>query len=366
MRNYKIMENISNLETLLIEFETCLVCYEPKKESRVLDCNHFICLDCMRIYLETEISQGKVINISCPSLECEKKISSNVILNIVSSESFEKYNVFLHNKTLEMNMSFRWCPTLGCSGFDYLKNENSHKLTCNKCSIEFCYICADLWHDSQACPLISDLRNKGNWKRINRFKFCPKCFCLTEKNGGCPQITCAKCGESWCWICGNSISNHDFYECFSSNRGFSIYEIFLLLLIFFPLTYLFFLFIILIGMVYFEEAIREEGGFQGFEIIMKYKYLAIFSSLLISPILILSTTALFPLIYGIYLPIHFVIHSSDNEHSRLISCCVCGILCSPLLIGIMYCLFGLILLIIPLFALGLSVFRIYLIIKQAL
>ena len=360
------MENISNLEILLIEAEICLICYEPKKESRVLNCNHFICQNCLRMYVETVISEGNVIDISCPSLKCEEKLSSNVILNIVSSESFEKYNIFLQNKTLEKNLSFRWCPAVGCTGFDYLKNENFHKLTCNKCFMNFCYICADLGHESQVCPLVSNHKNTSNWKNQNGLKFCPRCFCLSQKNGGCPMVTCAKCDEKWCWICGNSFSDHDLNECFLSNQSLGIYEIFLLLLIFFPLTYVFFLFIILIGMVYFEEAIRQEGGFEGFEIIMKYKYLAILSSLLISPILILSTTALFPLIYGIYLPIHFVIHSRDNEHSRLISCCVCGILCSPLLIGLMYCLFGLILFIIPLFAIGISIFRIYHIARRAL
>ena len=46
-------------------------------------------------------------------------------------------------------------------------------------------------------------------------KACPKCRSLIEKNGGCPHMTCAFCGEQFCWKCGKN-----YFDCRQLGCGF--------------------------------------------------------------------------------------------------------------------------------------------------
>jgi len=45
------------------------------------------------------------------------------------------------------------------------------------------------------------------------FRPCPHCEVMVERDGGCNVITCANCGEAWCFICGGR--NCTAYSCAS-------------------------------------------------------------------------------------------------------------------------------------------------------
>jgi hypothetical protein len=42
-------------------------------------------------------------------------------------------------------------------------------------------------------------------------KHCPGCKALTEKSGGCGHMEC-RCGQHWCWFCGEASNSHDIYR----------------------------------------------------------------------------------------------------------------------------------------------------------
>ena len=54
------------------------------------------------------------------------------------------------------------------------------------------------------------------WKEM-WVKFCPKCECPIEKDGGCNFMKCLNCRFEFCWYCMQSTRNHDDYFCKSSN-----------------------------------------------------------------------------------------------------------------------------------------------------
>jgi hypothetical protein len=115
----------------------------------------------------------------------------------------------------------------------------------------------------------------------------------------------------------------------------------------------------------FEDAIRNEGGFEGFDKVIKYKYFVIFSSFVISPVFVLLATALFPIIYGISIPFYFVIHRREETTCSSIFCYLCIFLVAPLLIGVMYLGFALGFCILPIVGLGLLIAKIYFLLSNS-
>ena len=42
--------------------------------------------------------------------------------------------------------------------------------------------------------------------------FCPVCHVKIERTQGCNKMTCASCGNEWCWVCGVSIKGYKHFE----------------------------------------------------------------------------------------------------------------------------------------------------------
>ena len=55
--------------------QNCDICYETligtEKFTITLDCNHYFCKECIRDYLVSNVSSGRVVNIACPSSGCK-------------------------------------------------------------------------------------------------------------------------------------------------------------------------------------------------------------------------------------------------------------------------------------------------------
>jgi len=44
-------------------------------------------------------------------------------------------------------------------------------------------------------------------------KRCPACHYPIEKNGGCPYMTCSRCGNDFCWQCRADLTTHNYSDC---------------------------------------------------------------------------------------------------------------------------------------------------------
>ena len=56
------------------------------------------------------------------------------------------------------------------------------------------------------------MREDQNFKNLLlesvKYKICPSCDELIEKNGGCNIMTC-KCSHQFCWICLQDLRTHE-------------------------------------------------------------------------------------------------------------------------------------------------------------
>lgn len=53
-------------------------------------------------------------------------------------------------------------------------------------------------------------------KNMNKYKLCPECFIVIEKENGCNHMTCNYCYYEFCWLCLKAYSN-DHYSYFNYN-----------------------------------------------------------------------------------------------------------------------------------------------------
>ncbi|KAK7091632.1 E3 ubiquitin-protein ligase RNF19B-like [Littorina saxatilis] len=195
--------------------EQTLDCFPP-----VQTCDHRSCLQCLRHYLQIEISESR-INIACP--ECNEQFHPNDIQLILDDPRImSKYEDFMMRRVLAMDPDTRWCPApdcgyaviaAGCAGCPKLKCEREG------CDTYFCYHCKQRWHPNQTCDAARAERSPNNRSSSlsyshesngqNEIKPCPRCgaFIVKMNDGSCNHMTCAVCAAEFCWLCMKEISD---------------------------------------------------------------------------------------------------------------------------------------------------------------
>ncbi|XP_050390987.1 E3 ubiquitin-protein ligase RNF19A [Patella vulgata] len=203
----------------MIECPVCLTDQPTENFQVVMTCHHRTCRDCLRQYLQIEITESRV-NIACP--ECSEKFHPNDIRLILQDEGLMvKYEDFMLRRILAMDPDTRWCPApdcgyaviaAGCAGCPKLKCERIG------CDTFFCYHCKQYWHPNKTCDAARaerspNLRSGSIYSHENGsqndIKPCPRCsaFIVKMNDGSCNHMTCAVCGAEFCWLCMKEISD---------------------------------------------------------------------------------------------------------------------------------------------------------------
>ena len=224
----------STLTDPLIQKDSlCTICLLNYSDYSVPTCDHKFCRDCMEIYLAISINDGNVLSIICPQTNCNRILTNSIIQGLVPAALFEKYLDFHKRKTQEADIYFRWCPQRNCHGFAIFTNSN--KLSCNACSNDFCFLCAEPWHYENKCK--EEEKAYMQWAASKRIKNCPNCKVRTERISGCNSISCSKCGSAWCWLCNLPMENHDAIHCTVGKNVMNVNLSVLLVLIFLPVLF---------------------------------------------------------------------------------------------------------------------------------
>lgn len=230
-----------SVEYTLVPTSLCKICQFNSQNTTIPQCNHQFCLNCLKSYLFIKITEGNVLAITCPEPDCPTSLSSELIQSLLPDQS-EKYLYFTSKKQKELNPNFRWCPYSNCSGFD--EKLDSNKLNCNQCKLAFCYVCTEPWHEG----LCKDATIKG-------FKRCPKCAVVIEKFFGCLEIGCTVCGFKFCWLCGQGVGRHSFSKCVFVSKNYWFYWIFSVFLMFYPVVLVFFIPILMILFIFSDDGV---------------------------------------------------------------------------------------------------------------
>jgi len=193
----------------------CFICGsdEIKLEGAdSLECGHWFCNDCWDYYVSDKIKDG-ITTINCMMSGCHLILEdSKFVKRHTPTDVYEKYCLFLVKNFTQNHQFLHFCPAPDCEFV--LKNDGArHTLKC-KCGKKFCPRCSSEGHFPCSCDTLEKWKKKCaddsetyNWLNVNT-QSCPKCKVSIEKNGGCNHMTCWKCRNDFCWICGSNWSGH--------------------------------------------------------------------------------------------------------------------------------------------------------------
>ncbi|PVH64463.1 hypothetical protein PAHAL_2G274900 [Panicum hallii] len=176
---------------------------------RGMPCPHKFCVRCLGTYIEGRIHAGEVL-IPCPDPTCNKE--GNGILHPEDCKKSIDFAVFcnwsdkLTENAIPPNKRV-YCPNPECRIMleSTCTNTTPSKASCPMCNCQMCTTCGIDWstdgsgqHDCAEGPeamLMKKLATERRWKQ------CPQCRILVERNGGCNVMTC-RCLAVFCYTCG--------------------------------------------------------------------------------------------------------------------------------------------------------------------
>lgn len=209
-------ENPSTAEiTPVQEYVECTVCLTDVWAPPALKCcKRKVCKDCIEQMVTTNIDSG-VIEMNCPHPGCDGYLSYNDVHRILKANQtyWEKYVRFCEARSeSETEKVCPRCATLMVHRVPrrlFGPRESDVKVTCEKCSMEWCFHCHCPWHAGLSCRQ----HRKGDrdfkrWIRGRNVKGdsnghrCPSCKIPIQRTTGCDHMTCSECQTHFCYRCG--------------------------------------------------------------------------------------------------------------------------------------------------------------------
>ncbi|KAG5341372.1 hypothetical protein C0989_011083 [Termitomyces sp. Mn162] len=243
----------------------CSICLSTVRGSKCvqLSCTHIFCRPCLEDFWKLCIEEGDVGRVGCPDLACVKdgrEADAEEVARVVTQDCMERWRSLKIKRNLERDPSVIHCPMAFCqtpvlkptgveegTGWEYLRS-------CPGCSFSFCALCRRTWHgpitpcriahseklvleylstkegsrEREAMEKRYGRRNvlrlvgeyeeeqaNKSWKEASTMA-CPGCSVHVEKSAGCNHMTCAKCGQHFCYRCGAKIKALNPYVHFST------------------------------------------------------------------------------------------------------------------------------------------------------
>jgi len=197
----------------------CVICFEDNVECIKLSCDHQYCRNCLQQMFDMAIKEKSSENLSCPDLNCKKKLERTDIKKIAKNKKiFGEYDSILTQEWIAKQKNAKHCPTPNCKFVFLAEDDYPQKISCYQCKKQYCSHCL-LDHNRDTSCKQAKANKKGDkltekWKMKNT-KPCPNCKTYIEKNEGCLHMKCTQCKYHFCWRClRNWGQNHtDYYQC---------------------------------------------------------------------------------------------------------------------------------------------------------
>lgn len=199
----------------------CKVCYctKPTNEFTVFNCGHKFCTECVVTVFERSVTESRV-DLQC--LQCTEQVTEEEVRAILAAHLYQKYLDFTLKRYLATVPNVCYCPSPDCPYACIKATEYgmSNYFMCarEECHKEYCYQCKCPWHPNKSCqqareevaitmPEAAAPLPQETLKTLNA-KECPFCHVTVEKldDGSCNQVYCINCMQSFCWLCGKSVT----------------------------------------------------------------------------------------------------------------------------------------------------------------
>ena len=232
--------------------EICFLSLPGTKCKRLEQCGHVHCCECLRLHVTTKIRSGDVTKIGCPSGSCKESLSLHVIRELVSSDTFERFDQLLLQRTLDKMGDVIYCPRPSCQCVTLRDEDDTNMAQCPRCRFSFCVLCKRAWHGVSPCKLLpQDMKAlRKTWESLgvderqlleqqygktkletafqeydsqewidSNARKCPHCQAKIQKVLGCNKMTCSHCNSNFCWLCNNSLPSVDPYKHFRPGQS---------------------------------------------------------------------------------------------------------------------------------------------------
>nr|TKW33297.1 hypothetical protein SEVIR_2G224700v2 [Setaria viridis] len=183
---------------------TCGICLETLPIFDLfhgMPCPHKFCARCMDTYIEGRTRAGEV-PIPCPDPACKEEGNGGGVLHPEDCKKSIDFAVFcswsdqLTENAIPPSLRI-YCPNRECRIMleSTCTNKTPSKASCPACNSIMCKACGLYWSidssDQHDCAegaeamLVKKLASERKWKQ------CPRCRMLVEKNMGCDVMTCS-------------------------------------------------------------------------------------------------------------------------------------------------------------------------------
>ena len=216
---YEKQERENFIQTLLLKnkIDKCSICMEFYKINKkiILKCQHKLCYNCLKKYIENLINEGKVNSeaLCCP--ECKIPLDPSLIQHIVTPQCWDKITFFSLNNLLSKPFNKIKGKMIKCPKCELISeaNNNMFIISCPNCKTEFCIFCLKMHDTNSTCAEYKawEEENSQGDKLFNKiikekenehkYKQCPSCKEMIEKSEGCNHMKC-KCNAEFCFLCG--------------------------------------------------------------------------------------------------------------------------------------------------------------------
>ncbi|OMJ78962.1 hypothetical protein SteCoe_21137 [Stentor coeruleus] len=185
-----------------VDDKYCAICYEKYEVywNLPLCQTSIFCNNCVKQYIEVQVTHYNILEIPCPCLNCNNFLSKSDILQFIPQDFYMKYSKILQRRLLALDPTVKFCITPDCEGIIIGSSSDPHK-SCTICNMEMCFICGKPWHEGKTCEEEENFEYEG-WELGKNVKRCPKCSYKIEKNEGCNHMICIMCKSEFCWLCG--------------------------------------------------------------------------------------------------------------------------------------------------------------------
>ena len=179
----------------------CIACASRLVRNDLVElrCGDLWCRSCLERVFECAMKDETVYPPRC----CVSTISLKSVRHHIPKRLFREYQA----KQLELSTRDKtYCHKLRCSAFIAPHSIHNGQAICQKCRSKTCAKCRQEWHFGP-CPEFGDVHDFMKFAESRRWKRCPECRRMVEREEGCNHMGC-RCGCEFCYGCGAR-----FYEC---------------------------------------------------------------------------------------------------------------------------------------------------------
>eukprot|EP00456_Euglypha_rotunda_P087610 TRINITY_DN8930_c0_g1_i3.p1 TRINITY_DN8930_c0_g1~~TRINITY_DN8930_c0_g1_i3.p1 ORF type:complete len:620 (-),score=105.07 TRINITY_DN8930_c0_g1_i3:30-1772(-) len=201
-----------------VQCSTAMCDVVKTSDAHALDCGHYLCKDCWKGFLQSEIGAGVATVFSkCPAQDdkgkkCQEPVDYDTMKKFLTVAELAKLDGWILDQYVQSATNLKWCPKPGCNYAAEYERGDACDVYC-KCGQSFCFHCQVVAHSPAPCDLakkwgtLTNDAEAASERLIQSLtKPCPKCGTRIEKNRQCNHMKCSKCNFDFCWQCLQAIT----------------------------------------------------------------------------------------------------------------------------------------------------------------